>query len=303
MSVQLKILNIIDKIIRSKVGLGLIYNPYWKRDNIYNLNKNLMMKTLDLLNWSNVQDILDLFANYITECNFTATSEKCAPSDLGYFYNNGYFGFIDALIAHCMVRNFRPRHIIEIGSGYSSLVLRRALNLNYPKVPKRGGELICIDPSPRCKIIEHVDKYIPESVQHVDVEIFQLLSKNDILFIDSSHICEPESDVSYIFFNILPKLKPGVLIHIHDITFPKDYPHSYIVNQLRGYNEQYILLAFLLYNKSFEILWGTSYARETMIKQLNSDKTLQEVIPKEVLRKFSGSSFWMQKIDKKNTTE
>src|SRR5690606_33408648 len=91
------------------------------------------------------------------------------------------------------------------------------------------------------------------------IEFFSQLGENDILFIDSSHVLHATSDVRYEYLEILPTLKPGVLVHIHDILLPADYFRSWLVTDLHFWNEQYLLQAFLAFNESFRTLWAGSY--------------------------------------------
>ena len=103
--------------------------------------------------------------------------------------------------------------------------------------------------------VEGIDKLVQTKIQHADKSLFSALEPNDILFIDTSHVAKAGSDVNYLLFEILPILKPGVLVHIHDIFLPDEYPKKWVIEDGRNWNEQYLVRAFLQYNPAFEIVW------------------------------------------------
>jgi methyltransferase family protein len=177
--------------------------------------------------------------------------EPTAPG--GFYLSNGYFEAVDAEVLYCMIRDARPRQVIEVGSGYSTLIARQALSVNG------SGHLVAIDPEPRAAIAHAIDEHIAQPVQALDPAFFERLEPNDILFIDSSHVVAAGGDVTYLFFDVLPRLKGGVRVHVHDIFLPLDYPPRWVA---AGNTEQYLLLAFLSYNRAFEVLWPGSFMRE-----------------------------------------
>jgi hypothetical protein len=123
------------------------------------------------------------------------------------------------------------------------------------------GQMISIDPHPehfaRDRWSSHVEQ-IPTAIQNVQLGFFDSLERNDILFIDSSHVVATGSDVLREYLEILPRLRPGVLIHVHDIFLPSDYPRAAVLDNLWFWSEQYLLQAFLSFNSKFEVLWGSS---------------------------------------------
>jgi hypothetical protein len=176
---------------------------------------------------------------------------------------------------------------VEIGSGFSSalmLDLRESLfhdlQLNfvepYPVTLKR---LMRPPDWDRCEIIE-------KSVQEVPLELFQRLEAKDVLFVDSSHVLKIGSDLSTIFFLILPALRSGVLIHIHDMFWPFEYPKNMIAEGL-NWNELYIVRSFLQYNDAFEILFFSSYLEIAHKSEL--DKNLKDY------SEHTGNSLWLRK--------
>ena len=171
-----------------------------------------------------------------------------------YFLNNRDFGPVDAEILYGLIRKFKPRRIIEIGSGNSTLLTAQAV-LENKKLDDAGCEFIAVEPYPRKMLAEGLpglSRFIQSPVQKVPFAEFEKLGKNDILFIDSSHVLKIGGDVQYEYLEILPRLKPGVLVHIHDIFLPAEYPRTWVFDLFRFWNEQHLLQAFLAFNDKFE---------------------------------------------------
>jgi hypothetical protein len=207
---------------------------------------------------------------YVPELQWNAE-----PTADGYHYHNGYFESCDAEVAYCMVRHWKPRRIIEIGSGYSTRVMAQALKTNFEQ-DGVAGELITVDPYPERLPkdgLGDVVTVLPEHVQRLDLSLFELLGPDDILFIDSSHVVSVGSDVVREYLQILPQLRAGVLVHVHDIFLPSDYPRSAVIDNLWFWSEQYLLQAFLSFNRDFEVLWSAS------AMQLSHARTLELCFP------------------------
>ena len=184
-----------------------------------------------------------------------------APSPNGdesqYFLENGWFESVDAEILYSLLRRFQPANIVEVGSGFSTRVMRRAINEG-----KLATRITSIDPHPNTSVAPYADECIKSPVEDIEAErIVDILNAGDILFIDSSHTVKTGGDVPYLFLEILPRLKPGVLIHIHDIFLPYDYPEKWVFEDW-GWTEQYLVHAFLSFNQAFDILWLGSYMWE-----------------------------------------
>jgi len=194
------------------------------------------------------------------------------------------FRGVDALVAYCMVRHFEPESIVEVGSGWSSLVLGQAAAKN------KNSALICIDPFPSNfvrKGIPALRSLIEKKVQDIDLEFFTQLDSGDILFIDSSHTVKIGGDVNYLFLEVLPRLKPGVIVHVHDIFLPFDYRRDWVVDEFRFWTEQYLLQAFLAFNSEFEVLLANSYLNHY------HQQDLKAAFPD--LSSWAGGSFWMRR--------
>jgi hypothetical protein len=178
-----------------------------------------------------------------------------------FHLNNKYFGPVDAEAAHSMVRYFLPKKIIEVGSGYSTYLLARTCLLNK-EVSGLETELFVVDPYP----VDTIAKGFPglsnlrqEKAENIEMDFFLQLYAGDILFIDSTHVVRTGGDVNYLYLEVLPRLKCGVIVHIHDIFLPREYPKEWVFQLRRSWSEQYLLQAFLTYNSTYEVLWCASY--------------------------------------------
>jgi predicted O-methyltransferase YrrM len=188
--------------------------------------------------------------------NYREILFKAQPADnLRYYFDNGFFSYGDAIFLHLIVRHLQPRQIVEVGSGFSSAVMLdtvdRFLNGNskltfIEPYPDRLKSLLRPDDARRCAVIE-------KGVQAVSLEVFTALEAGDILFVDSSHVSKAGSDVNYLLFEVYPRLKPGVWIHVHDIFPGFEYPEDWL-RAGRAWNEASLVRAFLLFNDSFEIM-------------------------------------------------
>ncbi len=176
-----------------------------------------------------------------------------------FHYNNGFFERVDAEVAYSFVRHRKPRRIVEVGSGNSTLVLTAALSRNTAE--GFPGELICVEPAPPDYLrsgLPCMKQLIRKPVQRAPFEVFRELQANDILFIDSTHVVSMDSDVVYELHRILPALAPEVVVHFHDIFSPLDYPEKFVKTNLCFWGEQYLLEAFLSFNSTFRVLWSGS---------------------------------------------
>jgi hypothetical protein len=199
-----------------------------------------------------------------------------------YFLENGWFESVDAEILYSVLRRFQPAHVVEVGSGFSTRLMRRAINDG-----KLSTRITSIDPHPNTSVQPYADEYIKVPVEDVEVErIVNLLDAGDILFIDSSHTVKTGGDVPYLFLEILPRLNAEVFIHIHDIFLPFDYPSEWVFEGW-NWNEQYLVQAFLAYNEAFEILWPARYMWE------HHRSEIEQIIP--VHQTCTPSSLWLKK--------
>jgi hypothetical protein len=176
-----------------------------------------------------------------------------------FFLLNGVFMAIDGNVYHALVRHLRPVRIIEVGAGYSTLLASAAAAANVAEGARRT-EIVCIEPYPSDTLTSLGDAVtvIREPVQRVPMDLFLSLGPGDILFIDSTHVLKSGGDVWYEYCEILPRLRSGVYVHVHDVSLPLPYPRTYFDQRLY-WNEQYLLQAFLTYNSRVEVIWPGNY--------------------------------------------
>jgi predicted O-methyltransferase YrrM len=206
-----------------------------------------------------------------------------------YFRSNSQFGGLDALALFALLRHWRPDRIIEVGSGFSTLLMadvkRRFLN--------GRGHITCIEPYPRPLLergIDGVDELVVGAVQDVPFDRFEALKHGDLLFIDSSHVAKTGSDVVHLLLDVLPRLAPGVLVHVHDIFLPDEYPRAWAIDENRGWNEQYLLRALLTHSNAFRVRFAAHYATRRFPGALRDALALNEGEPLP-----GGGSFWIER--------
>lgn len=200
-------------------------------------------------------------------------------NDTGYNPTNDYFRPPDAEVLYLLVRALKPKRVVEVGSGNSTRVTRQAI-----KDGVLSTQLIAIDPYPRLDIDALVDRFVQAKLEELtDWSIFESLEPNDILFIDSSHKAMVGNDVAYLFCKIIPNLKPGVIVHVHDIFLPYDYPpHFAIANS--DWGEQYLLHA-MVYGRDCEVLWPGHHVQRDRLD-------LHDRIP--FIKSGLSQSFWFR---------
>jgi hypothetical protein len=171
-----------------------------------------------------------------------------------FTYHNDMFGPGDAEALYSMIRHEKPRRIVEIGCGQSTLVARFAIEDAMAEDPQYRCRQICFEPFENPWLDDLGIEIHRKPIEHADLDVFRSLSAGDIVFIDSSHALRPMGDVEFEFLHILPILPKGVIVHVHDIFSPRDYPATWLTEERRLWNEQYLLEAFLSFNSEFEIL-------------------------------------------------
>jgi len=206
-----------------------------------------------------------------------------------YHLDNPSYGHFDGIMLYLMLRHAGARRVIEVGSGFSSAAM---LDLNEFTWDGRM-QLTFIDPdmSRLRKLLKPDDQarvtLIEQKVQDVPTSVFAALEPGDVLFIDSSHVSKLGSDVNRLFFDVLPVLKPGVFVHIHDVTGNLDYPRDWF-EQGRAWNEQYLLRAFLMYNRAWRVEMFTSWIYNVQ------NVFLRERMP--LCAGGGGGQIWLRKI-------
>src|SRR6202012_1345258 len=149
---------------------------------------------------------------------------------------------------------FKPRKLIEIGCGQSSIVAELALRRNQKEDPSYRPHHVCIEPFQNPWLDRLGPDVRRERIETIGLDLFKAMGDHDILFIDSTHVLRAQGDVEHEFLRILPVLPPGVLIHVHDIFSPRDYSPRFQHQERRFWTEQYLLEAFLSFNPHYEVL-------------------------------------------------
>lgn len=227
-------------------------------------------------------------APYLAECDFPMEKGEAQQ----FYVRNSLYGAVSACVLHALIRHHRPRTILEVGSGMSTLVAARAAEMNR----EQGSEtrLVAIEPHPGAKLrgLAGLAELIEKPVQELPLERFAGLRKGDMLFIDSSHVVRTGGDVNFLYLEVLPRLAPGVLVHVHDVFFPYEYPRDWVLRSRRFWSEQYLLQAFLAHNQAFRVLWCESWLYDRRRKDL-------EPVFGERLRwnpPWFLNAFWMERV-------
>ncbi len=229
-------------------------------------------------------DLGQLVEEYQVHAGALSALKDPQQNQTGYRVNNGYYDSPDADALYLMIRRFRPQHVIEVGCGNSTRVTRQAVI--------DGGletRITAVDPFPRADIAHVVDQFEQKRLEEVDPALFDQLEAGDILFIDSSHVVRMSNDVAHLFCRIIPSLKPGVVIHVHDVFLPYEYPKRFFYD-CPGWGEQYVLHA-MLQSGDYEMLWPGYYLQQDRPDAM-------EALP--FLKEGRAQSIWVQK--KKNCT-
>ncbi len=209
---------------------------------------------------------------------------KTGSPEHGFFLENDAFTGIDPLLYVGVLEAYRPRRVVEVGSGFSTMLAAQVL------ASRRDASLQSIDPWPRPFIEQGVPgvDLVKHRVEELPLDHFTTLEAGDVLFIDSSHVVRAGSDVNYLFLEVLPYLAEGVLVHVHDIFLPDEYPRAWLVEQKRFWSEQYLLAAFLCHNSRAEVLLAAHFLgtrhRPAVVKAL------------PWATRFDGGSFWIRML-------
>lgn len=196
------------------------------------------------------------------------------PGPLTFGYRNRNFGPVDAGLLYCVVRHYRPRRVLEVGCGMSTLIIRKAV--------ESGGidcDHVCVEPFEQPWLEKLPVRVVREPVERLNpVELAGSLRSGDLLFIDSSHVVKPQGDVLFLVQELLPRLAAGVVVHFHDIFTPRDYPVSWILEARVLWAEQYLLESFLWDNPRWQVVLSANMLVE------DHHEALADVIP--ILRTF-----------------
>ncbi|MEV6619630.1 class I SAM-dependent methyltransferase [Amycolatopsis sp. NPDC051106] len=273
---------------RTWVPPGHFYSPFASKEEIGHRAASMFdidarPPAIDLREAEQIE-LFGALADLAGDLPFTAERSQ----EHRYFYENTAYSWSDAIILHTMLRHLRPKRMIEVGSGYSTAMTLDTADGWLPEL-----ELTCVEPYPQ--LLESLFRpgdedrvrVLGQAVQDVPLDTFAQLQAGDVLFIDSTHVVKAGSDVNYLFFEVLPRLNDGVWVHVHDVFFPFEYPMDWLVEG-RAWQEDYLLRAFLMYNRRFEIRWYQQFM------WAHHRDLLEGRVPE--LAGNSGGNIWLQKV-------
>lgn len=206
----------------------------------------------------NVQDFIKNILSYADEFN----PQVDKGNENSFYWKNPAFSYADAMAYYCIIRHYKPNKILEIGSGFSTIVANEALLKN-----NNGGGLILIEPYPKDFLynLEAVEQIIKKFVQDIPSdELISLIETVDIWFIDSTHTVKIGSDCLYIYLKIMPEIKKNILVHTHDVYLPFGMPQKKALDLHIYWTEQYLLYAYMLDNPKIKVLFGSFYAKKCL---------------------------------------
>ena len=269
-------------------------SPYATKEDIRN---NAFFNDIDDFDGLNIDD--QIFVSQLEEIKDNVEMFKYdlkvfgtkGVSERRYRVKNGFYGFFDALILYTNIKKYKPKRIIEVGSGFSTLVM-----LDTIEELGLDTKITCIEPYPERlkKNLRYGDinriELIEKKLQNTDMRIFGSLSKDDLLFIDSSHVAKCGSDIQFLYFKILPNLNKNVKVHIHDIFKHFTYPDEWVVSG-DAYNEGFIVRAMLMNNEKWKILFFTNYV--TSSEKFDEHRIVWDY---EKFGLYYGNSLWIEKV-------
>jgi predicted O-methyltransferase YrrM len=231
--------------------------------------------------------LLESFESFADEyARLQPLVNRLAPAELPFEAENRFFGPVDAESLYCMLRTLRPKKVIEVGSGESTRVSLAALAMNGD-----GAEFVAVEPYPSDALrllLQGRGSLLEVPVQDVPNELFSSLTEDDVLFIDSTHVVRLGSDVVLEILEVLPRLRPGVVVHFHDIFLPSSYPREWPRTLGRYWTEQYLLQAFLAFNEAFSVVFAAAYVAS------RDSRSLKRVFPTYSPARPPGS-FWIRR--------
>ncbi|MCK9488043.1 MAG: class I SAM-dependent methyltransferase [Xanthomonadales bacterium] len=237
---------------------------------------------IDFNDAGHAQLLDEWFPRFLPAFDYPEHGDDESEAQAQFHVRNSQFSWLDARALFVLLQAWRPRQVIEVGSGYSTLLMA---DVNKRFLAGRAA-ITAIEPYPR-PFLHSLGgvQLLEQKIQEVDPAVFDSLGENDILFIDSSHVAKTGSDVNHLFFQVLPRLRPGVKVHVHDVFLPAEYPREWVLDENRSWNEQYMLQALLMYSRRFRIVFGSMYAH------LRYPERLQRALGRPG---FGGGSLWLE---------
>ncbi len=280
-----------------RIGIHITPNHYyWPVPDTRHLSDELWSRPSQLAGVDMGEDgqlqLLRLFASqFKTEYDGFPNGQTDVP--YRYRVDNPKFGTVDGEILYCMIRHFKPKRVFEIGSGNSTYCSAQAVERNRKEDPGYTCDLVAFEPYPNEVLkagFPGLSRLVPVKCQDIPLGQFEELGENDILFIDSSHVLRIGNDVQREFLEILPRLRSGVIAHVHNIYLPAEYPKEFVLENYLFWTEQYLLQAFLTYNSAFEVLWGANFMHLNHADELEAAFSSYR---RDI--EWPPSSFWMRR--------
>ncbi len=281
---------LMKRVLAAFLGKSLVLEYPWKPINRYGDSRLISPGLLDVLN-SSEENFSFIVEDIISHKKiFHSISERAKPGTDVIAWKNDYFPGLDMVCLYTMMIRYNPSRVVEIGSGNSTLIMRKAIDNAHLQT-----KITSIDPAPRREIRSNADLHIASSLEDQNTDdlasLFTGLFPGDFVFMDGSHISLPNSDVTIFFNEIINSLPSGVIVQVHDVYLPYEYPDEMI---LRGYNEAYLLLQYLLgHLHQVEILFPSYYISRHKALSEKLEKKLWSEMPYRTIETHGGS-FWFK---------
>lgn len=253
-----------------KIGVFPIRNHYYEPqfDNRKTKQPLSQDRILPGINWNTTEQLRIL--DTLSYSHELADMPQKKSTRFEFHLNNGAFESGDAEYWYQLIRAVKPKRIFEIGSGNSTLLAIKAIRRNREQDPNYKCKHVCIEPYEMPWLEETGVLVVRKVIEDVELSFFSELEENDILFIDSSHIIRPQGDVLFEYLELLPALSKGVIVHAHDIFSPKNYLKQWLEDEVKFWNEQYLLEAFLSHNSSWKIIGSLNLLHHNYYDKLKS---------------------------------
>ncbi len=245
------------------------------------------MPGVDLRLGESLRFLSTALAPYITEY---APPDHAPGTAHGYYRYNNMYPLVDGEILYAMLRHFRPRQVVELGAGYSSLAVSDALARNASE--DRHARREVYDPYPAEFALAAGVNIRPVAAQDVPVEVFGQLGEADVLLIDTTHTVKAGGDVVRLLLEVLPTLAAGVIVHIHDFFRPYEYPRRFYVTDAHYWQEHYVVQAFLAFNPEFEVLIANNALTRSHPHEVAAIIPGADAAPGEA----PGSALWIRRV-------
>ena len=273
------------------VGVGHFYSPYPDRYEMQADTRFYEKAVMPSLTGIDIreQEQIDFFKSFASQDNKPKWTQTPSSKNR-YYYNNGSFEAFDVAAMKAIIATYKPQKWVEVGSGFSTAALLDVCDACHYNI-----KIDCIEPYPAYleRLLRPKDegRFVlhQTSLQEAPLSLFKDLESNDIAFFDCSHVAKFGSDVNRMFGELLPTLRKGVIVHIHDIFYPFEYPKQWIYHDRRAWNEAYILRAFLYANTSWKIIFWADWFKQCRPEIHEKHHPLSA--------SYHCGSIWLQKVE------